>query len=124
VKADLRRPALVKTDLTETDLTSCRAGHFAEHDPETGFEEAGNGTRREIGRATRSMRYFSSPKTSVSALATHPFYYRESRFTNSRRPSFEFQGNDQLLLIPSEDGNGGAIDRKNATYQLLWERVK
>ena len=37
---------------------------------------------------------------------------------------FEFQGNDHLLLIPREDGNGGVIDRKNATYKLLWERVK
>jgi hypothetical protein len=37
---------------------------------------------------------------------------------------FEFQGNDRLLLIPSEDGKGGVIDRKNATYKLLWERIK
>jgi Lipocalin-like domain len=37
---------------------------------------------------------------------------------------FEFQGNDRLLLIPREDGKGGVIDRKNATYKLLWERVK
>ena len=37
---------------------------------------------------------------------------------------FEFLGNDRLLLIPREDGNGGAIDRKHATYKLLWERIK
>jgi hypothetical protein len=37
---------------------------------------------------------------------------------------FEFQGNDRLLLIPREDGKGGVNDRKNATYKLLWERVK
>jgi len=37
---------------------------------------------------------------------------------------FEFQGDDRLLLIPREDGKGGVIDRKNATYKLLWERVK
>jgi hypothetical protein len=37
---------------------------------------------------------------------------------------FEFQGNDRLLLIPREDGKGGVIDRKNATYKLLWERIK
>jgi hypothetical protein len=37
---------------------------------------------------------------------------------------FEFQGNDRLLLIPREDGRGGVIDRKNATYKLLWERIK
>ena len=37
---------------------------------------------------------------------------------------FEFQGNDRLLLIPREDGKGGEIDRKNATFKLLWERIK
>lgn len=37
---------------------------------------------------------------------------------------FEFQGNDRLILIPREDGKGGVIDRKNATFKLLWERIK
>jgi len=37
---------------------------------------------------------------------------------------FEFQGADRLLLIPREDGRGGVIERKNATYKLLWERIK
>jgi hypothetical protein len=37
---------------------------------------------------------------------------------------FEFQGNDHLLLVPREDGKGGVIERKNATFKLLWERVK
>jgi len=37
---------------------------------------------------------------------------------------FEFQGNDRLLLIPREDGKGGVIDRRNATFKLLWERIK
>jgi hypothetical protein len=37
---------------------------------------------------------------------------------------FEFQGNNRLLLIPREDGKRGVIDRKNATYKLLWERIK
>jgi hypothetical protein len=37
---------------------------------------------------------------------------------------FEFQGNDRLLLIPREDGKGGVIDRKDARYRLLWERIK
>jgi hypothetical protein len=37
---------------------------------------------------------------------------------------FEFQGNNRLVLIPREDGNGGVIDRKNATFKLLWERIK
>jgi hypothetical protein len=37
---------------------------------------------------------------------------------------FEFQGPDRLLLIPREDGKGGVIERKNATFKLLWERIK
>jgi hypothetical protein len=37
---------------------------------------------------------------------------------------FEFLDDDRLLLIPREDGKGGVIDRKNATYKLLWERIK
>jgi hypothetical protein len=37
---------------------------------------------------------------------------------------FEFQSNDRLLLIPREDGKGGVINRKNATFKLLWERIK
>ncbi len=37
---------------------------------------------------------------------------------------FEFQGNDRLVLIPTEDGKGGMIDRKSATYKLVWERIK
>jgi hypothetical protein len=37
---------------------------------------------------------------------------------------FELQGNDRLILTPTEDGKGGTIDRKNATYKLIWERIK
>lgn len=37
---------------------------------------------------------------------------------------FEFQGPDRLILIPTEDGHGGTIDRSNATYKLVWERIK
>jgi hypothetical protein len=37
---------------------------------------------------------------------------------------FELQGEDRLLLIPMEDGKGGVLDRKDATYKLLWERIK
>lgn len=36
---------------------------------------------------------------------------------------FEFQGNDRLVLIPTEDGRSGVIDRKNATFKLVWERI-
>lgn len=37
---------------------------------------------------------------------------------------FEFQGDDRLLLIPVEDGKGRTIARKDATFRLLWERIK
>jgi hypothetical protein len=37
---------------------------------------------------------------------------------------FEFSGDDRLLLIPVEDGKGGVLARKDATYRLLWERIK
>ena len=37
---------------------------------------------------------------------------------------FEFQGPDRLWLIPVEDGKGGTLARKDATYKLLWERLK
>lgn len=37
---------------------------------------------------------------------------------------FDFQGPDRLLLTPVEDGKGGTLARKDATYRLLWERLK
>lgn len=37
---------------------------------------------------------------------------------------FDFQGPDRLLLTPIEDGKGGVLARKDATYKLLWERLK
>jgi len=36
----------------------------------------------------------------------------------------EFQGSDRMVLIPREDGKGGTVARKDATYRLVWERVK
>lgn len=36
----------------------------------------------------------------------------------------EFQGDDRMVLIPREDGKGGAVVRKDTTYRLYWERVK
>ena len=37
---------------------------------------------------------------------------------------YEFQGDDRLILIPVEDGKGGTIARKDATYILHWERIR
>lgn len=33
---------------------------------------------------------------------------------------FEFQGNDRVVLIPTEDGKGGTVARRDATYRLAW----
>ena len=37
---------------------------------------------------------------------------------------FEFRGDDRIVLIPVEDGKGGVIARKDATFKLTWERIK
>jgi len=37
---------------------------------------------------------------------------------------FEFVGDKRLVLTPREDGKGGSINRKDATYKLTWERVE
>jgi hypothetical protein len=37
---------------------------------------------------------------------------------------FEFRGADRLVLIATEDGKGGTVARKDATYKLVWERIK
>jgi Lipocalin-like domain len=54
-------------------------------------------------------------------LADHSFPGRQG--TDNVR-WFEFEGADRLVLIPVEDGKGGVINRKDATYKLIWERVK
>ena len=37
---------------------------------------------------------------------------------------FEFKDANHLVLIPTEDGKGGSINRKEATYKLTWERIQ
>jgi hypothetical protein len=37
---------------------------------------------------------------------------------------YEFQGDGRLLLRVAEDGKGGLFSRDDATYKLLWERIK
>jgi hypothetical protein len=37
---------------------------------------------------------------------------------------FEFQGDNRVVLIPTEDGKGGMIARNDATYKLTWERIR
>ena len=37
---------------------------------------------------------------------------------------FVFQGENRLALVPIEDGEGGVLLRRDATFHLLWERIK
>jgi hypothetical protein len=37
---------------------------------------------------------------------------------------FEFQGDNRVILITTEDGKGGMIARNDATYKLTWERIR
>jgi Lipocalin-like domain len=37
---------------------------------------------------------------------------------------FEFQDDDHLVLIAVEDGKGGVLARKDASYKIFWERIK
>ena len=36
---------------------------------------------------------------------------------------FKLQGKNRIVLIPTEDGRGGRIARKDATYKLTFERI-
>jgi hypothetical protein len=65
----------------------------------------------------------------VDARAGTVTHHLEDSLVPGRRGTdnvrwFEFEGDDRLLLIPVEDGKGGAIARKDATLRLLWERIK
>lgn len=66
---------------------------------------------------------------SVDATAGTVTHHLEDSLVPGRRGTdnvrwFEFQGDDQLVLTPVEDGKGGTNSQKNATYKLHWERVK
>ncbi len=88
----------------------------------------GSGTVEEKAAAFDS--YFSyygtytvDPKAQTITHHIKNYSYPDGAGLNNVR-WFEFQGNDRLLLIPSEDGKGGTIDRSHATYKLVWERIK
>jgi hypothetical protein len=89
---------------------------------------AASGTDSEKVAAFNSyIAYYGRYEVDLKAqTVTH--HLEDSTQPNSRGVNnvrwFEFQGDDHLLLIPREDGKGGVIDRKNATFKLLWERIK
>ncbi len=87
-----------------------------------------NATTEEKAAAFESYAaYFGTYTTDAKAgTVTH---HLEDSLVPGRRGTdnvrwFEFQGDDRLLLIPIEDGKGGVLARKDATYKLLWERLK
>ena len=87
---------------------------------------AGTGEEK-VAAFDNYVAYYGTHKLDMNAqTVTH--HLQDASQPNSRGLNnvrwFEFQGNDRLLLIPREDGKGGVIDRKNATYKLLWERIK
>jgi Lipocalin-like domain len=88
----------------------------------------GSGTTEEKADAFDS--YFSyygpytiDPKAQTITHHLKGYSYPTNAEINNVR-WYEFQGNDRLILIPSEDGKGGMIDRSHATYKLIWERIK
>jgi hypothetical protein len=66
--------------------------------------------------------YTIDPKAQTVTHHIKDYSYPGSAIENVRW--FEFQGPDRLILIPTEDGHGGTIDRNKATYKLVWERIK
>jgi len=65
----------------------------------------------------------------VDAKAGTVTHHLEGNLVPGRRGTdnvrwFEFQGENRLALVPIEDGKGGVLPRKDATFKLLWERIK
>ena len=91
-------------------------------------EGPAGGTSEE--KATAFSNYIAYYGTYTLDLKAHTVthHLQDASWPNSRGVNnvrwFEFQGNDHLILIPREDGKGGVIDRKNATFKLRWERIK
>lgn len=89
---------------------------------------AANGTDQEKVAAFDNYIAYYGAYTLDSKAQTVTHHLQDASQPNWRGVNnvrwFEFQGNDRLLLIPCEDGRGGVIDRKNATFKLLWERIK
>ena len=88
----------------------------------------GSGTQEERADAFDSYFSYYGPYTVdlQTQTITHHIngysYPTAAKIDNVRW--FEFQGPDRLVLTPTEDGKGGIIDRKGATYKLVWQRIK
>lgn len=86
------------------------------------------GTDREKVSAFNTYFSYSGTYTVDAAAGTVTHHIEDSSYPDLRNRDHvrwvEFQGDDRLVLIPREDGNGGVIDRKAATYKLTWERIR
>ena len=88
---------------------------------------AGGTDEEKIYAFNNYLAYYGTYTLDLKAqTVTH--HLQDASIPNSRGVNnvrwFEFQGNDRLILIPREDGKGGVIDRRNATFKLVWERIK
>ena len=88
----------------------------------------GSGTQEEKAEAFDSYFSYYGPYTidlKAQTITHHlkGYSYPTSTEVNNVR-WYEFQGNDRLILTPTEDGKGGKINRTHATYKLIWERIK
>lgn len=88
----------------------------------------GAGTQAEKAAAFDSYFSYYGTYTVDEAAGTITHHVEDSSYPDLRGRDHvrwvEFRGNDRMVLIPREDGKGGAIARKDATYRLYWERVK
>jgi hypothetical protein len=86
------------------------------------------GTREEKAAAFDSYFSYYGTYTVDDAAGTVTHDVQDSSYPDLRGRHqvrwVEFQGKDRMVLIPREDGKGGAVVRKDATYRLFWERVK
>jgi hypothetical protein len=87
-----------------------------------------SGTQEEKAAAFDSYFSYYGPYTIDARAQTVTHHIRDYSYPDGAGIEnvrwFEFQGPDRLILIPTEDGHGGTINRANATYKLVWERIK
>ena len=86
------------------------------------------GTLEEKAAAFDSYSGYYGTYTIDSAAGTVTHHIQDGSNPASRGRDnvrwFEFQGNDRVVLIPTEDGTGGRVARQEAVHKLTWERIK
>jgi hypothetical protein len=118
------------------DPSGWMAVQISNHSDRKAWPRAGNGLQAvRIGRTIEEKAaafdtytaYYGTYKIDPeSRTVTH--HLEDSILPGSRGIDniryFEFQGDSRLLLRVAEDGKGGLLSRNDATYRLLWERIK